>query len=195
MAYSVTKIGGFGRPLLYREFLIDTIDDISSLPITGISPGSNAYCVEENSRYVFTNNKEWEILSGGGSSGGGLPDVTSADNGKVLTVVDGEWDAADAGGGEMLVVNTVYDKTSESYLCDASWNDIKNAFDSAAQVFLKIVSTTDPGGEQESTQTAYNLLQHLETATSVEGTNYRCTFFGNYYVDTTDPDQNMYANY
>ena len=99
------------------------------------------------------------------------------------------------GGGEMLVVNTVYDETSESYLCDASWNDVKNAFDSAAQVFLKVVSTTDPGGEYESTQTTYNLLEHLETATSVEGTNYRCTFFGNYYADTTDPDQNMYVNY
>ena len=168
MAYSVTKIGGFGRPKLYREFLIDTIDDISLLPVTGIAPGSNAYCVEENSRYVFANNKEWTIL---GNGGGG------------------------SGGGEMLVVNTVYDETSESYLCDASWNDVKNAFDSAAQVFLKIVSISDPGGEYESTQTAYNLLQHLETATSVEGTNYRCTFFGNYYVDTTDPDQNMYVNY
>lgn len=74
MSYSVTKIGGFGRPKSYREFLIDTMDDISLLPITGIAPGSSAFCVEENSKYVFTNNKEWVIPgddSGGGSGGSG----------------------------------------------------------------------------------------------------------------------------
>lgn len=74
MSYSVTKIGGFGRPKSYREFLIDTTDDIALLPVTGIAPGSNAFCVENNSKYVFTNNKEWAIPgddSGGGSGGGG----------------------------------------------------------------------------------------------------------------------------
>lgn len=58
LSYSVTKIGGFGRPKSYREFLIDVADDVSLLPVTGIAPGSSAFCVENNSKYVFTNNKE-----------------------------------------------------------------------------------------------------------------------------------------
>lgn len=175
MAYSVTKVGGFGRPSAYREFVIDSVDDVSTLPTSDIAVGSSAFCIADKSMYAFANSGAWMKCGSRGSD-------------------EGEG-GSDAGGGGVLVVNTVYDETAESYLCDASWNDIKNAFDSAAQVFLKIVSTTDPGGEYESTQTTYNLLQHLETATSAEGTNYRCTFFGNYYVDTTDPDQNMYVNY
>lgn len=90
MSYSVTKIGGFGRPKSYREFLIDTDDDISLLPVTGIAPGSKAFCVENNSQYVFTNNKEWAIPgddSGGGSGGKGrfYPVIITIENqGKVI---------------------------------------------------------------------------------------------------------------
>ena len=35
-----------------------------------------------------------ELVESGGISGGGLPDVTAADNGKILIVSNGEWVAA-----------------------------------------------------------------------------------------------------
>lgn len=48
-----------------------------------------------------------EAISSGGGGGSSLPEVTSDDNGKVLTVVNGAWDKANAsgGGGDVFVIN------------------------------------------------------------------------------------------
>lgn len=68
------------------------------------------------------------IAKGGGGGGGGgadLPDVTSADNGKVLSVVSGEWNKADApkelpttttsdNGKVLAVVNGAWAKATPS---------------------------------------------------------------------------------
>lgn len=167
MSYSVTKIGGFGRPQLYREFLIDTIDDISSLPITGISSGSMAYCVEENSRYIFTNNKEWEILSGGGGgSDSGLPDVTSADNGKVLTVVDGGWAAASAGGGGALVVDFTYNASNATYTSTSLASDVITAFFAGTPVMCHFPSD-DEGAPSDVVKTVTWITRPGEGASGI----------------------------
>ena len=51
-------------------------------------------------------NDTWYEQPAGGGGGSGLPPVTDADNGKVLGVVDGEWDKAEASGG-YLAVNVI----------------------------------------------------------------------------------------
>lgn len=49
-----------------------------------------------------------------------LPEVTSADNGKVLGVVDGEWDKTEAGGGgsDNFLITLTYDSTTDAWTAD-----------------------------------------------------------------------------
>lgn len=76
MAYSVTRVGGVGRPTMYREFVIDTAEDIASLPVSNIAPGSSAYCVGENARYFFNNSSVWvKANSGAEGPGSGIVHV------------------------------------------------------------------------------------------------------------------------
>lgn len=77
-------------------------------------------------------NQTWIEQSGGGSGGGGgssLPSVTTADNGKVLTVVEGAWDKADASGGgdDKLFVITAISDGMGSATIDKTYTEIEDA--------------------------------------------------------------------
>ena len=53
-----------------------------------------------------------------------VPTVNSTDNGKVLTVVEGAWSAASASGGGLLVTMT---ETETGYSLDKNYNEISTA--------------------------------------------------------------------
>lgn len=56
-----------------------------------------------------------------------LPEVTSADNGKVLGVVDGEWEKTEAGGGSGAMVVNITADGEGNYTFDKTFDEIVGA--------------------------------------------------------------------
>lgn len=82
--------------------------------------------------------------NGGGGGGSDLPAVSAADNGDVLTVVNGEWDKAAPGGGggggsSVLVVNVTWDDDTGIGTCDKTAGEMWQA----AQTGLVILANED----------------------------------------------------
>lgn len=81
----------------------------------------------------------WDFTNAGQHSGGGgsgLPEVDDSDNGKVLTVVDGEWAAASGGGGGGgLLVTLAWD--GDNATLDKSYNAILAALSSGIMPVIK----------------------------------------------------------
>ena len=70
----------------------------------------------------------WIDPSGTGSDI--LPNVTAQDNGKVLTVVNGAWNKAEASGGsgDIFTFNITWDSNAEMYIADKTYREISTAF-------------------------------------------------------------------
>lgn len=94
--------------------------------------------------------------SGGGSS---LPEVTSDDNGDVLTVVEGAWAKAAPSGGAMLVTLT-YDTVADdgTYTADKSYADIHAALASGSVVVATLAESGESFTLGESTVGATHII-------------------------------------
>lgn len=75
-----------------------------------------------------------EHFEAGGSS---LPDVTSADNGKVLTVVEGEWNKGEAGGSDIFVVNIALNEETGTFTSDKTYSEMEAAYNSNKIIICK----------------------------------------------------------
>lgn len=47
-----------------KEFLLDSVEDLTDIPIAKLRPGSSALIIPTGEIYIFSGNKEWQILGG-----------------------------------------------------------------------------------------------------------------------------------
>lgn len=136
-------------------------------------------------------NREWvKAVAEGGSGGGGLPEITEADEGKVLTVESGEaaWATAGGGGGGgvFLITNTegTLNKTGQQ---------IADAFTGGSMCIIVTQQTIDAYNdtrysviteyfaslsESEGDYFSFTVLEWGEGA--AVATNYTCTALSDY---------------
>ena len=101
MAWSIIKKGGPGKIPTYREFIVDTENDIATLPIIPALPaGCKAYCSENGNTYVLETDGDWVVKSQGGGTGGASSlaelsdvDIASPEANEILTydAVEEKW--------------------------------------------------------------------------------------------------------
>lgn len=47
-----------------KEFLLDSVEDLTDIPIAKLKPGSSALIIPTGELYIFSGNKEWQVLGG-----------------------------------------------------------------------------------------------------------------------------------
>ena len=134
---------------IYRPDAVDhplTRDEIINAYISKLLSGENPAepeLAKNASRIEQINIYNAKLLAAGGGGGGSdLPEVTSDDNGDVLTVVDGAWGKAApaASGLEFFVVkmDVTINMSGEfvSATCDKTFSEISTAFNAETPLML-----------------------------------------------------------
>ena len=75
-----------------------------------------------------------ENIDGGGGGGSSLPSVTSADNGDVLTVVEGEWAKAEPSGASDVMVVSFEEPENGPITCNKTYSEIIEALNAGKAV-------------------------------------------------------------
>lgn len=125
--------------LLYKDGRL-VIDDGN--PIEGNSLEGLVACVSDPQigDTLKFDGKQWVA----GTAASGLPAVSGDDNGKVLTVVEGEWAPAAGGGGSDVMHVTINSIGGSQYQMTATAGEIMEAFYAGTA----IVCQWDDGGYQ-----------------------------------------------
>ena len=118
--------------LLYKDGRL-VIDDGN--PIEGNSLEGLVACVTDpqSGDTLKFDGKQWVA----GAAASGLPDISGDDDGKVLTVVEGEWAPAAGGGGgsSTLLVEVTVDGAHETF--NKTAGEIYQALDAGTPVLVK----------------------------------------------------------
>lgn len=55
----------------FREFVCDTVDELSEIDLSGAAMSSTCYVIETGETYILNGKKEWKIYKGVSGSGTG----------------------------------------------------------------------------------------------------------------------------
>lgn len=125
MGISVVGKNVRGKVPTWRSFIADTEEDINILPIfPSVAYGSECFCTDNGNVYILEVNNNW-VVKKESAAGSSLPEVTDADNGQVLTVVEGEWNKSEI--SSTLVVHFNWDEVTEQYVIDKTLSEINEA--------------------------------------------------------------------
>lgn len=71
MAYSTVYSNGVSDNMV-RRFVVDTVDELSTINISQLRAGSTAFVIKTSETYMLSNARKWEkvVLSSGGGNGG-----------------------------------------------------------------------------------------------------------------------------
>lgn len=109
----------------------------------------------------LSNDEKLKWLYNGVKNGGGgsdLPEVTSDDNGDVLTVVEGAWAKATPSGGGVFQITDTYDSGEDTHTLNKTWQEIYTAFTSGYTCYVIVENVGGLSGV-----TDYNLVLSVES--------------------------------
>ena len=97
MAVKLSEINGISNSTNLK-YVADEESEKNDIPAEDKIQGTEVLVIESGKSYKMNSNGEWIQKSSSGGGGSDLPSVTAADNGDVLTVVDGAWAKATPSG-------------------------------------------------------------------------------------------------
>lgn len=129
------------------KYIVDEENEKNLIPEEDKVQGTRVLVIKGSKEYRMDSNKNWVLIKGEGGGDSSLPEVSSTDNGKVLGVVNGEWDKmtapGDGSGDAFLFEATItYDDLQDPHIStDLNLHDLFDAIEDGKTVFIRCIDT------------------------------------------------------